>query len=237
MVIPFQRDKKYGERQFMTEAEHKQALDDSGQAQRARWARQSKPDRGTEKDVARAYNDFWSGPKLSEISYRTSQIIDPPDGRMPAYTPEALARINKQKEYLQALLQGTSGGKPGPISPLRYQSPPDYNLDRMNRSDGPEDRSGQERCFLNELPVTGGVMRIVESPDSVDFYYDIGQGMGFNRVVPITNRAALAGGDPPILGRFDRALGRRHAGGGRYQFHPREQLPRFAREPALDRAL
>ena len=28
MVIPFQRDKKYGDRQFMTEAEHKQALDD-----------------------------------------------------------------------------------------------------------------------------------------------------------------------------------------------------------------
>ena len=28
VVIPFQRDKKYGERQFMTEAEHQKALDD-----------------------------------------------------------------------------------------------------------------------------------------------------------------------------------------------------------------
>jgi hypothetical protein len=77
----------------------------------------------------------------------------------------------------------------------------------MNRSDGPEDRSGVERCLLNSLPVIlqagpltpdgrplgnfGGVMRIVESPDSVDMYYDIGQGTGFNRTIPITNRPHL----------------------------------------------
>jgi len=126
---------------------------------------------------------------------------------MPAYTPEAQARINKRREYLEALLQGTSGGKPGPISPLRNEPPPDYNLERMNRSDGPEDRSSVERCLLNGLPVIlpagiltpdgrpygnfGGVMRIVESPDSVDIYYDIGQGTGFNRPIPITNRQHL----------------------------------------------
>jgi len=87
-------------------------------------------------------------------------------------------------------LQGTSGGKPGPISPLRYQPPPDYNLDRMNRADGPEDRSSDERCFLSRLPANG-VARIVEGPDSVNFYYDIGQGTGFDRVVQITNRPHL----------------------------------------------
>jgi hypothetical protein len=37
----------------------------------------------------------------------------------------------------------------------------------------------------------GGVMRIVESADSIDIYYDIGQGTGFNRVIPITNRPHL----------------------------------------------
>jgi hypothetical protein len=77
----------------------------------------------------------------------------------------------------------------------------------MNRSDGPEDRSSTERCLLNGLPVIlpagqltpdgrpygnfGGVIRIVESPQSVDIYYDIGQGTGFNRSIPITNRAHL----------------------------------------------
>ena len=100
-----------------------------------------------------------------------------------------------------------AGGRPGPISPRRNEPPPDYNLDRMNRADGPEDRSSQERCFLNNLPVIlqagpltpdgrpvgnfGGVIRIIESPDSVDFYYDVGQGSGFNRTIPITNRPHL----------------------------------------------
>jgi len=125
-------------------------------------------------------------------------IIDPPM-QMPALIPEAQKRISEKREYLQALLQGTSGGRPGPISPRRNEPSPDYNLDRMNRSDGPEDRSGVERCLLNSLPVIlqagpltpdgrplgnfGGVMRIVESPDSVDMYYDIGQGTGFNRTI------------------------------------------------------
>jgi hypothetical protein len=210
-VVPFERPKQYGERQFLTDAEHQKAVDvllkRDEQPGRDSRSSQGKDIRGTEKDVARAYNEHWFGDKPTQVSYRTSQIIDPPDGRMPAYTSDALARINKQKEYLEALLQGTSGGKPGPISPLRYQQPPDYNLDRMNRADGPEDRSAEERCFLDRLPVVigpgpltpdgrpvgnfSGVMRIVESPDSVDFYYDVGQGSGFNRAVPISNRPHL----------------------------------------------
>jgi hypothetical protein len=210
-VVPFERPRQYGERQLMTEEEHAKAVaallkrdEDPGRDSRTS---QGKDIRGTEKDVARAYNEHWFGDKPTEVSYRTSQIIDPPDGRMPALTPEAQAAIQKKKEYLAALLQGTSGGKPGPISPMRYQPPPDYNLDRMNRADGPEDRSAEERCFLDRLPVVigagpltpdgrpvgnfSGVMRIVESPESVDLYYDVGQGSGFNRVIPITKRAHL----------------------------------------------
>jgi hypothetical protein len=189
-VVPFQRAKEFGDRQMMTEAEHKKALDDL-LARNARPGRDNREGRGTEKDVARAYNDLFSGDKPTEVSYRTSQLIDPPDGRMPALTPAAQESARKQREYLVALLQGTSGGLPGPISPRRNEPPPDYNLDRMNRADGPEDRSSGERCFLNELPITGGVTRIVESPESVDFYYDIGQGTGFDRPVQITNRPHL----------------------------------------------
>jgi len=188
-IVPFERPKAFGDRQLMTEAEHQKALADLAQ-RNARVGRDNRAGRGTEKDVARAYNDLWFD-KPTAVSYRTSQIIDPPDGRMPAFTPEAQERIKKQKDYLVALLQGTSGGKPGPISPLRYQAPLDYNLDRMNRADGPEDRSSDERCFLNPLPVDGGVTRIVQSPGSVDLYYDVGQGTGFNRVIPIANRPHL----------------------------------------------
>ncbi len=210
-VVPFERPKEFGNREFMTDAEHQKAQDAllKRDALPGRDSRESngKDIRGTEKDVARAYNEHWFGDKPTEVGRRTSMIIDPPDGRMPAFTPEAQARINKKREYLQALLQGTSGGRPGPISPLRNQPSPDYNLDRMNRSDGPEDRSSIERCLLNGLPVIlpaglltpdgrpfgnfGGVMRIVESPDSVDIYYDIGQGTGFNRAIPITGRPHL----------------------------------------------
>src|SRR5438309_7778864 len=210
-VVPFERPKQYGNREFMTDEEHKKAQDEllRRDALPGRDSRESngKDIRGTEKDVARAYNEHWFGDKPTEVGRRTSMINDPPDGRMPAFTPEAQKRIGEKREYLQALLQGTSGGRPGPISTRRNEPSPDYNLDRMNRSDGPEDRSSVERCLLNGLPVIlpagqltpdgrpygnfGGVMRIVESPDSVDIYYDIGQGTGFNRAIPITNRAHL----------------------------------------------
>ena len=210
-VVPFERPKGFGEREFLTDAEHEKAVQEllKRDALPGRDSRESngKDIRGTEKDVARAYNEHWFGDKPTEVGRRTSMIIDPPDGRMPALTAEARERINKKREYLQALLQGTSGGRPGPISPRRNEPSPDYNLDRINRSDGPEDRSGPERCLLNTLPVIlpagpltpdgrplgnfGGVMRIVESPDSVDLYYDVGQGTGFNRTVPITNRPHL----------------------------------------------
>jgi hypothetical protein len=211
-VVPFERGKGFGERQFLTDAEYKAALDQLLESNQrpGRDSRESggKDIRGTEKDVARAYNEHWFGDKPTEVGRRTSIIIDPPDGRMPAFTPEAQKRINAKREYLAALLQGTSGGKPGPISPRRNEPSPDYNLDRMNRADGPEDRGGPERCLLNNLPVIlqagpltpdgrpvgnfGGVMRIVESPASVDIYYDVGQGSGFDRVIPISNRPHLS---------------------------------------------
>jgi hypothetical protein len=205
--VPFARAKEYGNREFLSDAEYKKAVDDLLQRNQrvGRDSRESNGQdiRGTEKDVARAYNEHWFGDKPTDVSRRTSAIIDPPDGQMPALTPAAQKAAADKREYLQALLQGTSGGKPGPISPRRNEPPPDYNLDRMNRTDGPEDRGGPERCLLNGLPIIlqagplspdgrplgnfGGVIRIVQSPDSVDFYYDVGQGSGFNRVVPIGN--------------------------------------------------
>ncbi|HXP82300.1 MAG TPA: hypothetical protein VN976_20550, partial [Verrucomicrobiae bacterium] len=210
-VVPFERPKEFGNREFMTDAEYKKAQDDllGRDALPGRDSREinGKDIRGTEKDVARAYNEHWFGDKPNQVGRRTSMIVDPPDGRMPGLTAEAEKRINKKREYLAALLQGTSGGRPGPISPLRSEPSPDYNIDRLNRADGPEDRSSVERCMLNSLPVIlpaglltpdgrpfgnfGGVMRIVESADSIDIYYDIGQGTGFNSVIPITNRPHL----------------------------------------------
>ncbi len=200
-LVPLERSREFGTRAFMTQEEHAKALADL-QLRNQRPGRDSRTVAGqsavgTEKDVARAYNEFWFGDKPTKLSMRTSMITDPADGRIPPYTPEAARRIADKREFLAALLQGTSGGRPGPISPRRADPSPDYNLDRINRSDNTEDRGGPERCFGSELPVTmgtgtfGGVMQIVQAPDSVSIYYDVGQGSGFAWVIPITNRPHL----------------------------------------------
>jgi hypothetical protein len=196
ILVPLERSPEFGTRAMMTEEEHAKALA-ALLTQNQRPGRDNREGTGTEKDVARAYNELWFGSKPTQLGMRTSMITDPADGRIPSLTPGATRRIADKREFLEALLQGTSGGKPGPISPRRAEPSPDYNLDRINRSDGPEDRGGPERCFGNALPVVmatgeiGGVMQLVQSPDSVSIYYDVGQGQGFAWVVPITDRPHL----------------------------------------------
>ncbi len=195
-VIPLERPKQFGTREFLTKEEI--AAEERRLRELAKGpGRDNRDGTGTEKDVARAYNEHWFGDPSLLRSTRTSMIIDPPDGRIPPLTAAAQQRIAAKKEYLAALLQGTSGGKPGSISPRRNEPPPDYNLDRMNRSDGPEDRGGPERCFGTNMPVLlqsgsfGGVARIVQTRGAVSINYDIGQGQGFSRVIPITNAPHL----------------------------------------------
>jgi hypothetical protein len=91
------------------------------------------------------------------------------------------------REYLRALLDGTARGRPGAaISSRRNEPPPKYNIERMNRSDGPEDRSTMERCFGTPMPVYERAMyRIVQSPAQVGIYVDFGQGQGFMRTIPV----------------------------------------------------
>ena len=208
--IPLERDPALGTRAFLSDAEIA-AAERALLAQSQQIGRDSREGAGTERDVARAYNEHWRGDPSLSRGVRTSMIIDPPNGRIPPLTPEAQARIAEKTEYLQALLQGTSGGRPGPISPRRAELPPDYNLDRINRANGPEDRSSQERCFGFHLPMLlqsgtyGGVARIVQSPGRVGIHYDVGQGQGFSRIIPITDRPHLPG---HIRQRYGDARGR-----------------------------
>ena len=196
VVIPLERAEEFGTRGELTAeeiAEIEQELVEIAKGP----GRDSQEGRGTEVDVARAYNEHWFGDPSMTRGTSTSMVVDPPNGRIPPLTAEAEEKIAIKREYRAALLQGTSRGRPGPPSPLRYEPSPDYNLDRLNRSNGPEDRSGQERCFGNSLPILlqsgtfGGVMRVVQSPGVVGIYYDIGQGQGFSRSIPIT-------GQPPL---------------------------------------
>jgi hypothetical protein len=171
--------------------------------------RDFRPPRGTEADVAGAYNAVFDPPNLSSdtpLSRRTSMIVDPPDGRVPPLTAEAQKRNAPQREYILAILQATdacknrdelqrtygnaacAGGTYAPAAPRREEPVPFYNVGFLNRADGPEDRSLGERCMSGQLPDFSGFRRVVQSPGMVSVFYDVGQGQGWHRDIPITDR-------------------------------------------------
>lgn len=217
VLVPMERRQELGTREFFTDEEIAKAEAELAEMNRAPGWRELRDQTGTrqgvgtERDVARAYNEHWLGDRPTKRGRRTSQVIDPPDGRIPAYTPEAQKRITAKREYIEALLQGTVSGKPGPVSARRAEPSPDYNVDRINRSDGPEDRSSPERCLGMELPVLlqpgtwGGVVQMVQSPGAVGIYYDVFQGWGFSRLIRIGDRPHLP---PHIRLQYGDAVGR-----------------------------
>jgi hypothetical protein len=186
---PLQRPAKYAGREFLTE-EEVAALD---QQRSAILRRDHREPQGSERDVSGAYNAVFE--TVKPTGRRTSLVIDPKDGRIPAYTSDARKRMDAYREFQLALMQATEtcrkqepacrGWKFGPPSPRRAELPPTYNTDRLNRSDGPEDRSLAERCMAAMLPDFSGYRRIVQSPGAVAIFYDTGQGQGWQRVIPV----------------------------------------------------
>jgi len=75
-------------------------------------------DGGAQVDVGRSYNEFWRDRGNNLTDLRTSLIVDPPDGRIPALTPEAQKRVDENRAWMQA-----------------------------HSTDGPEGRSLAERCL------------------------------------------------------------------------------------------
>ena len=189
---PLQRPPQFANNESFTE-EERAALD---QQRAGILRRDQRVERGSERDVAGAYNAVFQS--IRPTGKRTSLVVDPPDGRIPALTPEATTRNELEREYRLALLQPTetcknkdaacAGGKYGPVSPRRAEMPPLYNTGRTNRNDGPEDRSMTERCMGAVLPDFGGYRRIVQAPGSVSIFYDTGQGQGWQRVIPVDGR-------------------------------------------------
>jgi hypothetical protein len=205
--IPLQRPSRFADKEFFSDEE-------IAELDRQRGAIVSQDvrryERGSEQDVGGAYatNIFLSHRPTGR---RTSLIVDPPNGRIPEYTPEALKRRQEMREFQLALLQATDvcknglpgceGGTYGPPSPRRFDVPPHYLATgaagggAINRSDGPEDRTLGERCMAAILPDFGGAAgffpQIIQSRDAVSIFYDTGQGQGWQRVIPITDRPHL----------------------------------------------
>jgi hypothetical protein len=190
---PLQRPAKYADQKFFT-AVQRAELD----AQRAALGGNKRRERGTELDVT-SYDDPFISRK--HAGARTSKIIDPPNGRIPQLTPEAVKIAAAEREFRLALLQSTetcrieyrscTGGKYDPTpSPRFAELPPRYNVLSINRHDGPEDGSPFLRCLTGGLPEFGSsavssvglsFRRIVQTPGGIAMFYDVGQGQGWQR--------------------------------------------------------
>ena len=184
---PFQRPPELATREFLTEEEAVvrmvNGIDSSGDddfvteelatADVQRFARADAPDDGRpgRRISGAEYNAFWNSQVNDRlVSLRSSQIVDPPDGRVPVYTREALERFE-----------------------ARHQA-------RMERSesDGPEDREISARC-LSRFGLAFGEMNgggdgstkeIFQTPGYVVFalQYQV------NRIVPLDSRPHVGSG-------------------------------------------
>jgi hypothetical protein len=165
-LTPFQRPAELGTKEFFTE--------DEAAAFEKQRIQQNDVDRleGTgDADLARrAYNNAWFDRGTHVVkSRRTSLVVDPPDGRIPAMTPEAQKRADNFR---------------------RQQA--------LHPSDGPEDRLLTERCILfgaagpPMLPEPyNNNYQIVESPGYVAILVEMNHDV---RIIPLDGRPHLAAG-------------------------------------------
>jgi hypothetical protein len=202
---PLQRPAKYANQEFFTEAQRAE-LD---KERAALLGRDKRVERGTELDVAGAYNAAFMSIKRTGV--RTSLIVDPPNGRIPPLTPEAQKIAAADRAFRLAMLQSTEtcknksvaceGGKYDPTpSTRRAELPARYNTARMNRHDGPEDGALPDRCLTGGLPefgtaYGGSFRRIVQTPGGIAMFYDVGQGQGWQRNVVMNGSPHL----PPSI--------------------------------------
>jgi hypothetical protein len=188
---PLQRPAKFANKEFFTDDDRTQLDKERG----ALLSRDKRVERGTELDVAGAYNAVFLS--FKPTGKRTSLVVDPPNGRIPPTTPEFQKTAAADREFRLALLQSTetcksksvacNGWKYDPApSPRRSELAPRYNTGRMNRHDNPEDGALADRCLSTGMPefgtaFGGSFRRIVQTPGGLTMYYDVGQGQGFQR--------------------------------------------------------
>ena len=176
-LTPLERPKELGDKKYFSEAE---AAAFEKQMVQSRNADNRNSDR--EADVARAYNDAWWdwGSKIAKTR-QTSLIVDPPDGRVPPYTPEAQRRIAAEERAIQERCEHTVC--------------PPGNFGTLIPADGPEDRPLMERCILWNtsgppmLPTAyNNNYRIVQTPGYVTINIEM---IHDYRIIPLDGRPHL----------------------------------------------
>ena len=185
-TTPLERPAELGTREFLTdeelaamerelagldttperETEVETRADPRLQDRAPRLARETATARPHEKALlGQEYNAWWTaGPQRErKLWNRTSLIVDPPDGRLPALNPDVLERLAARDDA------------------------------RVGRgeADRPEDRNLGERCIsvlLRGVWRSGfSAKRIVQAPGYVVMVYD---GLTFARIIPLDGRPA-----------------------------------------------
>jgi hypothetical protein len=107
-ITPLERPKDMAGREFLTEAEAaklEQATEDRNEELLVRPAERAPVGGNVDRRADGTpgfYNNFWLDQGTKTIATRrTSLIIDPPDGRLPALTPAAQKRTAERQQYLK----------------------------------------------------------------------------------------------------------------------------------------
>ena len=95
-MTPLERPVALGNQEFYTPEEMA-----AYEKQRAHELNRDRRDGSADADLGRAYNDGWfdRGAHLAS-DRRTSRLIDPPNGRFPAMTPEAAKKYHEMHAWL-----------------------------------------------------------------------------------------------------------------------------------------
>jgi hypothetical protein len=84
-LTPLERPPEFAGKEFLTEQEATEY-----ERRTLEQVNSDRRDGGAEADLRRNYNEFWRDRATNVVtSRRTSIIVDPPDGRIPPFTPEA----------------------------------------------------------------------------------------------------------------------------------------------------
>ena len=160
--IPLERPAELSGKEFFTQEEAVQFAQET-----LRRVDRDRRDGEIERDVGRAYNEFWSdrGTKyLTQLNTRTSLIVDPPDGQLPALTPVGQERVDARRSA-------------------------------RDRNDTWADRNLWERCLTRGVPRLPGSYNnnfmIVQSPDYVAILVEM---IHETRIIPLDRRPVISSG-------------------------------------------
>ena len=161
-ITPLERPRELADKEFFTPEEAREY--EIAYRERTNKDRRDGP---AAADVSRAYNDFWWDPGTRVVkTLRTSLVIDPADGRIPAMTEAGRARNEARREA---------------------------NIG--HEFDGPENRPLPERCLVMQgsgPPITptayNNNTQIVQSPGHVALLIEMGHE---TRIIPLDDRPHL----------------------------------------------